>query len=74
MKKKFEYFVKSAKTKEDVPCVFPPEAWYNATLCTTVIIWRDPPPQWAKSGGEAVLLQFSDFTKDPMHDFNRLFC
>ena len=30
--------------------------------------------QWAKSGGEAVLLQFSDFTKDPMHDFNRLFC
>ena len=25
-----------------------------------------PPPQWAKSGGEAVLLQFSDFTKDPM--------
>ena len=32
------------------------------------------PPQWAKSGGEAVLLQFSDFTKDPMHDFNRLFC
>ena len=44
MKKKFEYFVKSAKTKEDIPCVFPPEAWYNATLCTTVIIWRDPPP------------------------------
>ena len=34
----------------------------------------DPPPQWAKSGGEAFLLQFSDFTKDPMHDFNRLFC
>ena len=33
-----------------------------------------PPPQWAKSGGEAVLLEFSDFTKDPMHDFNRLFC
>ena len=31
-------------------------------------------PQWAKSGGEAVLLQFSDSTKDPMHDFNRLFC
>ena len=30
--------------------------------------------QWAKSGGEAVLLQFSDFTKDPMHDFIRLFC
>ena len=30
--------------------------------------------QWAKSGGEAVLLQFSDSTKDPMHDFNRLFC
>ena len=30
--------------------------------------------QWAKSGGEAFLLQFSDFTKDPMHDFNRLFC
>ena len=30
--------------------------------------------QWAKSGGEAALLQFSDFTKDPMHDFNRLFC
>ena len=30
--------------------------------------------QWAKSGGEAVLLQSSDFTKDPMHDFNRLFC
>ena len=30
--------------------------------------------QWAKSGGEAVLLQFSDFTKDPMHDLNRLFC
>ena len=30
--------------------------------------------EWAKSGGEAVLLQFSDFTKDPMHDFNRLFC
>ena len=29
--------------------------------------------QWAKSGGEAVLLQLSDFTKDPMHDFNRLF-
>ena len=29
---------------------------------------------WAKSGGEAFLLQFSDFTKDPMHDFNRLFC
>ena len=26
-----------------------------------------PPPQWAKSGGEAVLLKFSDFTKDPMH-------
>ena len=23
---------------------------------------------------EAVLLQFSDFTKDPMHDFSRLFC
>ena len=34
----------------------------------------ETPPQWAKSGGEAVLLQFSDFTKDPMHDFNRLFC
>ena len=34
----------------------------------------DPPPQWAKSEGEAVLLQFSGFTKDPMHDFNRLFC
>ena len=30
--------------------------------------------QWAKSEGEAVLLQFSGFTKDPMHDFNRLFC
>ena len=30
--------------------------------------------QWAKSGGEAVLLQFSDSTKDPMHDYNRLFC
>ena len=30
--------------------------------------------QWAKSGGEGVLLQFSDSTKDPMHDFNRLFC
>ena len=33
-----------------------------------------PPPQWAESGGEAVLIQFSDFTKEPMHDFNRLFC
>ena len=31
------------------------------------------PPQWAKSEGEAVLLQFSGFTKDPMHDFKRLF-
>ena len=30
--------------------------------------------QWAKSRGEGVLLQFSDSTKDPMHDFNRLFC
>ena len=30
--------------------------------------------QWAKSEGEAVLLQFSGFTKDPMHIFNRLFC
>ena len=30
--------------------------------------------QWAKSGGEAVLLQLSDFTKEPLHDFNRLFC
>ena len=30
--------------------------------------------QWAKSGGKAVLLQFSDFTKYPMHDLNRLFC
>ena len=30
--------------------------------------------QRAKSEGEAVLLQFSGFTKDPMHDFNRLFC
>ena len=30
--------------------------------------------QWAKSGGEAVLLQLSDFTKDPIHDLNRLFC
>ena len=30
--------------------------------------------QWAKSEGEAVLIQFSGFTKDPMHDFNRLFC
>ena len=30
--------------------------------------------QWAKSEGEAVLLQFSGFTKDPMHDFNRFFC
>ena len=27
-----------------------------------------------RARGEAVLLQFSDFTKDPMHDFNRLFC
>ena len=39
--------------------------------------WSNTPPpltQWAKSGGEAVLLQGSDFTKDPMHDFNRLFC
>ena len=34
----------------------------------------DPPPQWAKSEGEAVLLGYSGFTKDPMHDFNRLFC
>ena len=24
------------------------------------------PPQWAKSGGEAVQLELSDFTKDPM--------
>ena len=30
--------------------------------------------QWAKSEGEAVLLGYSGFTKDPMHDFNRLFC
>ena len=38
-------------------------------------VWAPPGgAQWAKSGGEAVLLQFSDFTKDPMHDFNRLFC
>ena len=32
------------------------------------------PPQWAKSEGVAVLLGYSGFTKDPMHDFNRLFC
>ena len=32
------------------------------------------PPQWAKSGGEAVQLELSDFNKHPMHDFNRLFC
>ena len=36
--------------------------------------WEGKGAQWAKSGGEAVLLQFSDSTKDPMHDFNRLFC
>ena len=30
--------------------------------------------QWAQSEGEAVLLGYSGFTKDPMHDFNRLFC
>ena len=30
--------------------------------------------QWAKSEGEAVLLGYSGFTKDPMHNFNRLFC
>ena len=30
--------------------------------------------QWAKSEGEAVLLQLSDFSKDPMHDFNRFVC
>ena len=42
----------------------------------STILFRNPgpPPQWAKSGGEGVLLQFSNFTKDPMHDFNRLFC
>ena len=38
--------------------------------CNFVINVEDPP----HSGGEAVLLQLSDFTKDPMHDFNRLFC
>ena len=36
--------------------------------------WAEGGAQWAKSGGEAVLWQFSDSTKDPMHDFNRLFC
>ena len=30
--------------------------------------------QWAKLGGEAVLLDSSDFTKDSMHDFNRFVC
>ena len=32
------------------------------------------PPQWAKLGGEAVLLDSSDFTKDPIHDFTRFVC
>ena len=41
--------------------------------CTYYVI-TDRGAQWAKSGGEAVLLQFSDFTKDIMHDLNRLFC
>ena len=39
-----------------------------------LILVSDGGAQWAKSGGEAVLLQFSDFTKDPMHGFNRLLC
>ena len=37
-------------------------------------IFHEGGAQWAKSGGEGVLLQFSDSTNDPMHDFNRLFC
>ena len=53
--------------------------WFRGGVKKTFFLlsvknWDPLPPQWAKSGGEAVLLQFSDFTKDPMHDFNRLFC
>ena len=64
--------------------------WHQERICTSVFIQvplgtqkillsgffpsRGGGAQWAKSGGEAFLLQFSDFTKDPMHDFNRLFC
>ena len=47
---------------------FRPWEWFKWTF------WVLGGAQWAKSGGEAVLLQFSDSTKDPMHDFNRLFC
>ena len=43
----------------------------NENLAWHLLLGVGSPP---KSGGDAVLLQFSDSTKDPMHDFNRLFC
>ena len=46
---------------------------WSVQLC---IVWMgvDGGAQWAKSEDEAVLLGYSGFTKDPMQDFNRLFC
>ena len=44
------------------------------TICILLYHKGGRGAQWAKSGGEAVLLQFLDFTKDPMQDFNKLFC
>ena len=53
---------------------FPADRYYFSGVTGCQRRGRGGGAQGAKSGGEAVLLQFSDFTKDTMHNFNRLFC